>query len=294
MGTAYSTISVSGYNANPPPDDGSQSAANQINWSTIKGKLPDPLKTAIEAINTALVTAFDFSVNQKTANYTTVAGDHMRTVEVAPSVSSAVTISLGDASTMTSKYMVRVRNSGTGVVTVGRATGGDTIDGAAANKTLASGQAVWFGVTPSANGYISLSAVNYSPGDHTVAGALTVTGRINADGSILLPNGVAVQARTNGGVATDGLILASTDTWDLGGGLVVESTGRFDATGGVLLANTVGLRSRDFSGSAVDGLKLNASDVWELGGGSTVKVAALAGSGTRAVVVDANGVLSAP
>src|SRR5688500_10356352 len=112
MGTKYSTQVVSGYNSGPPSDDGSQTDANKITWAKIKTKLTDALNTWAAAADAALVTAFDYSVTQKSAAYTTVAADHMRTVEVASSVSSSFTISLGDAATMTSNYMVRVKNSG--------------------------------------------------------------------------------------------------------------------------------------------------------------------------------------
>ena len=47
MGTKWSTVSVSGYNSSPPSDDGSTTTANEVKWSTIKTKLPDPLKTAL-------------------------------------------------------------------------------------------------------------------------------------------------------------------------------------------------------------------------------------------------------
>lgn len=48
---AYSSVSISGYNSSPPPDDGSQTEANKVCWSKIKEKLTDPLKTALESIN---------------------------------------------------------------------------------------------------------------------------------------------------------------------------------------------------------------------------------------------------
>lgn len=43
-------ISVSGYNDSPPSDDGSKTESNRIKWSTIKSKLTDPLKTAIDSL----------------------------------------------------------------------------------------------------------------------------------------------------------------------------------------------------------------------------------------------------
>ena len=129
MGAPYSTTTVSGYSASPPSDDGTQTAANQVTYSTLKTKLGDPLNTAVAAIDTKLVASFDYAVRSVSANYTTVAADHMKTVEVASNVSSAVTISLGDALTMGTSYRLWVRNSGSSTVTVGRITAGDTING---------------------------------------------------------------------------------------------------------------------------------------------------------------------
>ena len=55
---SYTNVTITGYNTSPPPDDGSQTSANRVTWSTIKTKLPDPLKTAIEAIDTNVDAAF--------------------------------------------------------------------------------------------------------------------------------------------------------------------------------------------------------------------------------------------
>jgi len=54
---SYTQVTVSGYNSSPPADDGSTSASNQVFWSTIKTKLGDPLKTAIEAIDDNVASA---------------------------------------------------------------------------------------------------------------------------------------------------------------------------------------------------------------------------------------------
>lgn len=55
----YTTVSISGYNANPPADDGSQVASNEIEWAKHKEKLADPVKTAVESINTNVNDAFN-------------------------------------------------------------------------------------------------------------------------------------------------------------------------------------------------------------------------------------------
>ena len=55
----YSPVTITGYNANPPADDGSAVATNEISWAGIKAKIGDPLKTAIDAIQVAIDTVID-------------------------------------------------------------------------------------------------------------------------------------------------------------------------------------------------------------------------------------------
>lgn len=54
----YSSQAIAGYNASPPPDDGSFVAANQLEWAKHKTKLGDPIKTLAEAINSEALAAF--------------------------------------------------------------------------------------------------------------------------------------------------------------------------------------------------------------------------------------------
>lgn len=51
----YTSVTVSNYNLNPPADDGTVSDANKITWSKHKLKIGDPLKTAVEAVNSGIV-----------------------------------------------------------------------------------------------------------------------------------------------------------------------------------------------------------------------------------------------
>jgi hypothetical protein len=156
MGSKYSTVSISGYNSSPPSDDGSQTAANQVKWSTQKDKIGDPLKTAVEAINTALVTFTNFSSRSVTASDSTLATDHMKTIEIASTTSSGKTISLMDAATAGAGYIVSVKNLSAYNQTVGRATSGDTLNGATANITLSPNEGLTFKVNASADGYYSV------------------------------------------------------------------------------------------------------------------------------------------
>ncbi len=52
----YAEVSITGYNANPPSDDGTQDADNEVSWSKHTDKIGDPLKAAIEATQTAITT----------------------------------------------------------------------------------------------------------------------------------------------------------------------------------------------------------------------------------------------
>jgi hypothetical protein len=154
MGAKYTTNASSGYNSSPPADDGSQVASNLVKWSTQKTKLTDPLKTFIEEVNTDLVAAFDYAPRRITSSDSLVAGDHMRTVEIGPSVSAAITVTLADAATMTNVYRVYIKNSGSVQCTIARATGGDTIDGVAANITIPAGAGYILTTNNAANGYL--------------------------------------------------------------------------------------------------------------------------------------------
>lgn len=202
MGTRYSSNSVAGYNASPPADDGSQTAANQVKWSTIKTKLDDPLNTAIAAINSSLVTFTDFGSRLVTTNDSPAAADHMKTIEISSTVSSAVTISLPDAATVAAGYIVGVKNSSSNSQTVALTTGANTLDGTAAGTaTILTGGARMFKVNNAATGYISVS------GFSTAAYLTSLTTAAVTSSSALLSatNYIAglIQANAAGDVTND-------------------------------------------------------------------------------------------
>lgn len=58
MTDLYASQSISGYNPDAPPDDGSQTASNLATYDQIKTELVDPVKTLAEAINSQVNTAF--------------------------------------------------------------------------------------------------------------------------------------------------------------------------------------------------------------------------------------------
>ncbi len=59
MGSPYTSQAIADYNVSPPTDDGSQVAANQVQWSKHKDKLADPIKNLAESINSAVGSAFE-------------------------------------------------------------------------------------------------------------------------------------------------------------------------------------------------------------------------------------------
>lgn len=184
MGTKYSSQSSSGYNSSPPADDGSQVAANKITWATIKTKLSDVLKTFIEAVNSALVTALDVTPRQITASGSVSASDHARTVEIARSVVTGITVTLADAATMATGFTVTINNQSAITQTIARATSGDGINGTAADIQIGGLSALTFKVNASANGY-SIESYGalvtpwttpaFSSGDFTGSGSMTWT-----------------------------------------------------------------------------------------------------------------------
>jgi microcystin-dependent protein len=149
MGTKYTNQAVSGYNASPPPDDGSTSASNKVTWAVIKTKLGDALNNWATAINAALLNALDTSCTNITGTYTTLASDNARTIQC----NGTFTISLGDAVTLGAGWWCNIVNTGTGTITISRSTGGNTLGGVASNITLAPLQATTVIVNQAVNGF---------------------------------------------------------------------------------------------------------------------------------------------
>jgi len=132
VGTKYTTQAASGYNASPPPDDGTQVASNLVTYAGVKTKLADPIKTLADAENTALVSALDLSARAISTPDTAVASDHWRTLQV----TGTTAITLSSAASMGAGYEVGIFNAGVGVVTVTPGGASDTINGVSASVTV--------------------------------------------------------------------------------------------------------------------------------------------------------------
>lgn len=54
----YSSVSISGYNANPPSDDAAQVSSNRVQWQKHLDKIGDPLRTALTSVDSNVAAAF--------------------------------------------------------------------------------------------------------------------------------------------------------------------------------------------------------------------------------------------
>lgn len=155
MGTKYTTETITGYNASPPVDDGTQSEDNKVKWSTHKDKLADPLKDQVANIDAKLVAMADIGPVAKMTNYTTIASDHQKTIEV-DAVSTTITL-LAVASAP-SGYIVIIKNTSGGSINID-ATGAETIDGSTTPITLQDNEVLIVQLNQATTGYNSLQQV---------------------------------------------------------------------------------------------------------------------------------------
>lgn len=190
MGTKYPGESITGYNSTPPSDDGTVSEANKVKYSTIKTKLSDPVKTLSEAINTALQTHFNMGPTALTSNTTLGASHYNEFIQVS---GSSVTLTLSDAATLGAGWQLWIINTdSSNSVTIGRATGADTINGSAADYTLLAGQAIRVFVNAAASGFrilpygdVLTNKANTFSGTNTFSSSIVGTGTVNFSGAVL-------------------------------------------------------------------------------------------------------------
>ena len=161
MGTKYSTILVGGdvpdYNANPPTDDGSQTEANRVKYSTITSDLTAPLHTGIVQMDGKLVAHTNEGPDTEAGNVTLTTADHNKVLEC----SGTITVSLPNPSGNTG-FQCTVKNAGAGVITVD-VDGGANIDGAA-SITLAAGAANKVYVNNAGTAYFSVTGAGIGDG----------------------------------------------------------------------------------------------------------------------------------
>ena len=132
MTALYPGTSVTGYNANPPPDDGTTVPTNLITWAGIKTKIGDPLDTFASAIDSNLTASFGKTLDgagvvATAVNYAMTGADQGRLIYVTV---SGKTVTTPDAGTVNAPFVFAVLNNSTGNITLaGNATNTQTVDG---------------------------------------------------------------------------------------------------------------------------------------------------------------------
>lgn len=189
MATKWSTVSISGYGGLTPSDDGAATEANKVKYSTIKTDLTNPLNSALTSALSGLTEAFNDGTVAKSGTYSTTATDHARTIEC----TSTFTLSLLAAATAGAGYRVKVKNAGTGIITVSRSST-DTIDGATSINLLPQASRE-FVVNAAGTGYDSLHGPRVGDVVQVVeATPYTTYGTTSAD----LPNDDTIPQNTEG------------------------------------------------------------------------------------------------
>ena len=89
----------SSYNLNPPADDGSAVATNEITWAKHIDKIGGPLKTFVESVNSAVLAAFGKTVNTDNDEQNAIGGSLAFT-------SSELTISSGTVTATRSHHTI--------------------------------------------------------------------------------------------------------------------------------------------------------------------------------------------
>lgn len=275
MGTKYSSVSVSGYNSSPPADDGSTAASNQVTWAKIKTKLSDALNTAIAAINSGLTTAFDYSARSVSTSDTALAGDHMKTIEIASTVSSVVTITLSDAATMAAGYCVGICNRSNYTAIVTRATASDVIDNTAGAVNLLPLYSVGYKVNASTNGYLTTHRGTVT----SVTSNLTVRSAVSASGSAVdftsIPSGIKRIILSFVGVSENGTAIpliqlgtGSPGTLETSGyaGAVGDRTAVSASSSSGFSTVQTGNAAYVTSGSVILTLEDSATNTWSISG----------------------------
>jgi len=230
MGSKYSSNSTSGYNSTPPDDNGTVSEANKIKYSTVKTKLADPVKDLADLINTELVTHFDVGPTAITTNTTLGATHYNQIIQVS---GSSVTLTLTDASTLGAGWYCRIINiDASNTITIARATGGDTINGSAADITLGILSTIDVFVIAAATGFRAITFVTLdntetltnktltapvlsgsATGTYTLAGTPTITSPTITGATIDVASGVAFPATQSASADANTLDDYEEGTW---------------------------------------------------------------------------------
>lgn len=178
MSNPFTAPTLSGYNATPPDDDGSQVSTNALKWSNHIDKIGDPLRAYALALSSATSAAFGLTLgqtySQKSSNYTVLEADRGTIIEV----TATAIITLPAAATAGDGFPLLIVASGAATQVTIDGDGSETINGAT-TVTLLDGQSAlitcngtaWVGsVTPALPSHtVVKTAVENKTADTTLA-----------------------------------------------------------------------------------------------------------------------------
>lgn len=272
MSNPYTPPSLTGYNANPPSDDGALTAANILKWSNHLTKIGDPLKSFMESVDTNVLAAFDtiFGAAARTisTDYTIIEADSGRFI----SVTGTTTITLLPVLTAGNGFPLLITNSGDATVTVD-ADGSETINGDT-SLTLAPGSGLlitsdgtsWFGISQAGSIEGSFTA---TLNGFSIAPTGTAQYRIVGKFCTIYLSAAGISGTSNTlGLSLTGLPAICSPTFQTSGiGSVIDNgaqgIGGFSigaAATTVTLLNGVTLDQLGFTGSGTKGL----SQGWQI------------------------------
>lgn len=204
MAAPYTSVSISGYNANPPASDGTQTEANRVEWDTIKTKLPDPLKTAIEAMDANIITGFSKTIGGGGVTSTAISYQVLSTDQgkLVRATASGITITTPDATDVDDPFVFAFLNNSNGNVTFD-GSGSQTVNGSASLTVEAGNGFIAYtdGTNWFTTGQTLVSTGAYTVADFTVTNNLAVTAGIS--GGTVSGNMVATQASMESAAATN-------------------------------------------------------------------------------------------
>lgn len=130
MGNPFVSPSIAGYNANPPTDDGANTANNEVKWSKHKDKLADPVKTLTEQTITNTDVAFakiigGAGVRETAVSFTVQTTDQGKLIRA---TASGITITTPDATSVLAPFVFDIVNDSGGNITFD-GNGTQTING---------------------------------------------------------------------------------------------------------------------------------------------------------------------
>jgi hypothetical protein len=144
MPNPYATEAISGFNASPPPDDGTEVAANEVEWQKHIDKIGAPLKQAVENIDTKLVSAFAkraFNDVVEVSADTNLSSSHDGQLIVANMATGNVTLPDAANAAISDNFFVAVLNENAASLTLDSA--GGTVNGALAATGIELAEDEW-------------------------------------------------------------------------------------------------------------------------------------------------------